>query len=345
MPPQKTSAAKPLIAITMGDPAGVGPELSLRVLAERAVLKKCTPVVFGDAEVLRRVGKQLKLPAPAKFVSLADWQSGAKVEKAAVIDCQAVDAAAIEPGKVSPTCGAAAYKYIETAVRSALSGKVSAVATCPIHKEALSAAGVQHAGHTEILAHLSGTTRVCMMLTSPSLTVSFATTHCGYIDVPSRLSTQRILDVIELTASAMELLRRRRPRLSVCGLNPHGGEHGLFGRGEEEKLIAPAVEAARAKGINVEGPLPPDSAFIPQRLKKTDATVCMYHDQGHIPFKMLAFDTGVNVTLGLPIVRTLVDHGTAFDIAWRGIASPTSLIQAVLLAVTLAGASGQAGNK
>ncbi len=176
-----------------------------------------------------------------------------------------------------------------------------------------------------------------MMLASDPITTSFVTTHIGIADVPTNIPQERILEVIELTADAMQRLRGKSPRIAVCGLNPHAGEHGLFGRQEEERFIEPAIVAARARGFDVEGPLPPDAAFVQSKREQVDAFVCMYHDQGHIPFKMLAFDTGVNITLGLSVIRTSVDHGTAFDIAWQGRASPTSLYQAVRWAARLAG--------
>jgi len=173
------------------------------------------------------------------------------------------------------------------------------------------------------------------MLTSDVLTVSMVTTHIGLAQVPTAISTQRVYDVIVLTAAAMQRMKQRAPVLAVCGLNPHSGEHGLFGNREEENAIIPAIEKARGHGLQVEGPLPPDTAFLPQQRKKFDAIICQYHDQGHIPFKMLAFDTGVNVTLGLPIIRTSVDHGTAFDIAWKGVANPESMFEAIRAAVRL----------
>jgi 4-hydroxythreonine-4-phosphate dehydrogenase len=175
-----------------------------------------------------------------------------------------------------------------------------------------------------------------MMLHAPELTVSMATTHVGYAEVPGRLSVERIKDVILLTHEAMCRLRGPEPRLAICGLNPHAGEHGLFGEGEEERLVVPAIQAAEEEGIQIKGPLPPDTAFTAAQRKRFDAIITLYHDQGHIPFKMLAFDTGVNLTLGLPIVRTSVDHGTAFDIAWKGEASATSLFAAIEVAVKLA---------
>jgi 4-hydroxythreonine-4-phosphate dehydrogenase len=199
---------------------------------------------------------------------------------------------------------------------------------------------VKFPGHTEIFTALTKAKRSCMMLYSEVLTVSMVTTHIGYRDVPEKLSVERVLNVIELTALTMRRILGREPRIGVCGLNPHAGEHGLFGRLEEEKVVAPAVKRARQKKFNVIGPLVPDAAFTTGQRKNFDAIVTLYHDQGHIPFKMLAFDTGVNITLGLPIVRTSVDHGTAFDIAWQGKADPTSLYSAIRVAVNLTGKKG-----
>ena len=226
--------------------------------------------------------------------------------------------------------------YIAEAITAALAGKIAGVVTAPIHKDSLHLSGVDFPGHTEIFTALTGTQRSCMMLFSDKLTVSMATTHIGYAAVPQKLSVARILNVIELTAQALRQMLRREPRLGVCGLNPHAGEHGLFGQREEERLVIPAVKRARQKKINVIGPHVPDAAFTAGGRKNFDAIVTLYHDQGHIPFKMLAFDTGVNLTLGLPIIRTSVDHGTAFDIAWQGKAEPTSLFAAIRVAADLA---------
>ena len=212
---------------------------------------------------------------------------------------------------------------------------MDAIATGPIHKEALHAARIPFPGHTEILAERTRSAKTCMMLTSDAITCALVTVHVGYREVPALLTRERILATIELTAAAMRKLRGRAPRLTVCGLNPHAGEHGLFGEGEEERIIAPAVEEARAKGIAVTGPLSPDTAFLPKFRKDTDAYVCMYHDQGLILLKAPAFEDAVNVTLGLPIVRTSVDHGTAFDIAWKGVADVSSFVRAVELAAQL----------
>lgn len=313
-------AEPPRVAVTMGDPAGVGPELCLRLLRDDRVRAICTPVVVGDAGVLRRVARQLGWPEP---------------DLTSMLDLRAIDADAVEPGKVSAACGRAAYEYVTFAIDEALAGRVDAIATGPLHKEALHAAGVPFPGHTEILADRTGAPRHCMMLTSEAITCSLVTVHVGYRDVPALLTAESVRDTIELTADAMRRIRGRAPRLLVCGLNPHAGEHGLFGDREEERIIAPAIAAARAAGIDVRGPLPPDTAFLPKNRESCDAYVCMYHDQGLIPLKALAFEHAVNVTLGLPIVRTSVDHGTAFDIAWKGVADASSFVQAVKLAVKL----------
>jgi len=322
--------------MTMGDPAGVGPEVCLQAAADPRVLERCAPVIFGDAGVLGRVAAACGLPLPTQIVALDRWPDAFRsLTSSAVLDHGATKASEIRPGEIDERCGRACYIYIERAIAAAMRGEVAGVATAPIHKEALRLAGLNYPGHTEIFAEKSGAKRICMMLTSEPISVSLVTTHIGLGDVAQRLATPRILDVIELTDQAMRRMRGRRPRLVVCGLNPHAGEHGLFGSGEEERLIAPAVAAAQQNGIDVEGPLPPDTAFVPERLRRTDAHVCMYHDQGLIPLKMLAFETAVNVTLGLPITRTSVDHGTAMDIAWTGKASAESMVQAVLLAASL----------
>ena len=333
----------------MGDPAGIGPEICLRALHKPSVSAKCVPVLFGDAAVLRRLESSLpsktgagklrtgtKGVAAFRMVSPAEFEKLKRVETPLIVDCAAIDAKKVRPGKISAACGRAGYIYIEQAIAAALAGKIDGVVTAPIHKESLHLAGVKFPGHTEIFTALTRARRSCMMLYSEPLTVSLVTTHIVYHEVPGKLSVQRVLNVIELTAQAMGRLLRREPRLGVCGLNPHAGEHGLFGNHEEDKFVAPAVRLARKKGIQVEGPLVPDAVFTNGQRKKYDAIVTLYHDQGHIPFKMLAFDTGVNMTLGLPIIRTSVDHGTAFDIAWQGNADPQSLFSAIHVAAELA---------
>jgi 4-hydroxythreonine-4-phosphate dehydrogenase len=327
----------PRIAVTMGDPAGIGPEICLRMLADGSVLKQCVPLLVGDAGVLTRVARHCGLAEPQRVIPYDDWAAGRPVTaEPIVLDMKAISADAVKPGRVDAATGRASYQYIDAAISAALAGQVDAVVTGPIHKEALHAAGIPYPGHTEILAAKTGASRTCMLLTSEQISCSLVTTHVGYRDVPALLSSERILEVIELSAEAMARLRGRRPKLLVCGLNPHAGEHGLFGDCEEERIIAPAIEAARAKGIDVAGPLPPDTAFLPTRRRETDCYVCMYHDQGLIPLKALAFDLAVNVTLGLPIIRTSVDHGPALDIAWQAAADASSLLQAIQLAARLA---------
>lgn len=322
----------PRIAVTMGDPAGIGPEICLHLLADPRVAEFCVPVVFGDADILRRVAERIGLPVPNRVERIEGLTGPAVLHLPSLGDADSV-----QPGEVNAATGRAAFAYIERSIQAALAGEVDAVATGPVHKEALHAAGVPFPGHTEMFTERTNAARSCMLLTCPQVTCSFVTVHVGYRDVPSLLNERRVRDVIELTADFVRRTRSREPRLAVCGLNPHAGEHGLFGDREEERFILPAIKAARAAGLSVEGPLPPDTAFLPARRAATDAFVCMYHDQGHIPLKMLAFDEAVNVTLGLPIVRTSVDHGTALDIAWQGKASPTSLFEAVRLATALAG--------
>jgi 4-hydroxythreonine-4-phosphate dehydrogenase len=307
----------------------------LRLLAEPAVLEHCVPVVFADAGILERVAHASGLSKPSRVLSIDDWARGRTIDEPTVVDCEAIAADGVEPGRVSASCGRAAYTYVELAVRSVTDERLDAVATGPIHKESLRLAGIREPGHTEIVTALTGARRSCMLLTSDRLSVSFVTTHVGYAEVPGLISRQRVLDVIELTAEAMTALRGGPARLVVCGLNPHAGEGGLFGDREEERQILPAIDAARSRGIDVEGPISADAVSLPHRMEACDAIVCMYHDQGHIPFKHVAFDTGVNVTLGLPIIRTSVDHGTAFDIAWKGVARPTSLFHVIELTIRL----------
>ncbi len=331
------SSQLPVIAVTMGDPAGVGPEICLRLFAEASMAEVCVPVVFGDAAVLSRVAKVTGVPFNAPVIQVTDWAEASKqVSVPSVLDLRQVEAEAVVPGKLSAACGEAAYQYVNRAIDAALAGQVQGVATAPLNKEAMHLAGHKYPGHTEIFAERMGAERSCMMQYSEEITCSFVTVHCGYHEVPKLMTTARILEVIELTASALRRIRGREPKLLVCGLNPHAGENGLFGDREEERFIVPAIELARAKGIHLTGPVPPDTAFTPARRKEFDAVVCMYHDQGHIPVKMIAFESAVNTTLGLPVVRTSVDHGTAFDIAWQGKASPGSLYAAVRLGAKLA---------
>ena len=319
----------------MGDPAGVGPELCLLALRNPDLARVCVPLVFGDPMVLETVAGRARLEPPGHVMSAEEWsRTHSWIDSPAVVEIGGMKFDALDAGHVNAQTGLASFHYIEAAIAAVQRGEVHAITTAPIHKESLKMAGIDFPGHTEIFGARFGAERICMMLTSNAITCSFVTTHVGYAAVPSLLSVERILDVIEMTADAIRRIRGRTPVLTVCGLNPHAGEHGLFGN-EEERFILPALESARSKGITVEGPLPADTAFLEQRRKKTDAYVCMYHDQGLIPVKTLAFENAVNVTLGLPVVRTSVDHGTAVDIAWRGVADPGSLFEAVQLAARL----------
>lgn len=312
--------SKPRIAVTMGDPAGIGPELCLRLLSEPRVLDVCQPVIYGDLKLLSHIANHLQWHPPAE-------------ESIHIV--RGLNADEVRPGIVDAECGRFSFRCVETAIDAAMTKRVAAVCTMPINKEAWNAAGLNYPGHTEVFVEKTQTTRSCMMLTSTSITCSLVTTHVGFADVTNQLNTETIMTVIELTHEAMLRSLGRSPQLSVLGLNPHAGEHGLFGDREEEQIIEPAIAASKRRGILVDGPLPPDTAFVPARRVITDAYVCMYHDQGLIPLKALAFDTAVNLTLGLPFVRTSPDHGTAFDIAWTGHAKAESAVQAMLLAAKL----------
>jgi 4-hydroxythreonine-4-phosphate dehydrogenase len=324
----------------MGDPAGVGPEVCLHLLSNQEIAKVCVPIIFGDALILRACATKAGLPFIAPVLAADNWNS-TPVDNSvpSVLDLGVLSLDAFQPGTISAATGRAGFTYVNKAIDAALAGKVAAVTTAPLNKEAMSMAGIGYPGHTEIFAARTKTARSCMMQYSEEITCTFVTVHVGYREVPALLTTERIIEVIELTAAGLERIRGRKPKIVVCGLNPHAGEHGLFGDREEERIIIPAIETARAMGHQVEGPLPPDTAFLPWKRKATDAFVCMYHDQGHIPVKALAFDSAVNTTLGLPIIRTSVDHGTALDIAWQGKANPSSLFSAIRLAVKLAGSA------
>ena len=323
---------RPRIAVTMGDPAGIGPEICLDLLRNEKVAALCVPIIFGDRSVLEACAEVTGKAPPSSYVELGELKG---CESPSVLDLKRIGMDEFEPCQVSPVAGRAGYEYIMQSIRSVLAGDVDAVATAPINKEALRGAGIEEPGHTEIYANETGTETSCMMLTSDVLTCSFVTVHVGMCDVPDLITEERVREVIDLTRDAMRRIRGKEPKLVVCGLNPHAGEGGLFGRSEEEECIIPAIESARAAGADIEGPLPPDTVFLEWRRAETDAVVCMYHDQGHIPLKALAFDKAINITLGLPVIRTSVDHGTAMNIAWQGKANPSSLVEAVKLATQL----------
>lgn len=331
---------QPIIAITMGDPTGVGPEITAKALARDEVWDCCRPIVVGDAGVLAKAIALVAVPlAPHPIAELTEARFDLSAPD--VLDLHNTDLSMLEPGKVSPVAGRASVDYVERAVELALAGQVDAIATGPINKAALRAAGIPYIGHTELLAALTGEERVTTMLTTPGLRVVHVTRHLPLREVAEHITHLRVLETLRLTDAGLQGMGIPHPRLAVAALNPHGGDEGLLGR-EEIETIGPAVEAARAEGIEAHGPIPADSVFFRALRGEFDAVVAMYHDQGHIPIKTHGFERSVTVTLGLPIVRTSVDHGTAFDIAWKGLAHEESMVEAIRLAAQLASGHGSA---
>ena len=319
------------MAITMGDASGVGPEIVLRRNAAEPF--GAAAVIYGDAAVLERGASILGLDTRLNVVpSPSKAQDGVLN----VIDLERMTADDHTPGALSGRAGAAARAYVERATLDALAGDVAGIVTMPMNKEATQLSDPAFVGHTEFIAQLCGAAKVTMMLTNGPLAVTHVSTHCSLREAIERVRVPRILDVIALTHRTLSRFLST-PRIAVCGLNPHAGEHGLFGS-EDGEHITPAIAEACAQGIDASGPHPADTVFYQAvHRHRYDAIVCMYHDQGHGPMKLLAFDTGVNVTLGLPIIRTSVDHGTAFDIAWTGKAFTDSLDHALSYAWKLAG--------
>ena len=322
------------IGITMGDAAGVGPEIIMKSLDHADLYERCHPLVIGDATRLSEAGRivhnQLEVnaiedPAEAKFTP-------------GTVDCIDLKLipAGLPWGKLSAICGDAAYQYLARAVELATAGKIDAICTAPLNKEALHAGGHRFPGHTEMLAHLTGTPEVSMMLSTPRLKVIHVTTHIGLIDAIAKVEPGLVERTIIRAHDALARAGNKNPRIGVCGINPHAGEHGLFGYGEEESKIETAIQACRSRGWNVEGPLPADTLFFRAGRGEFDIVVAMYHDQGHGPVKVLGIEAGVNITVGLPVIRTSVDHGTAFDIAGTGKADERSLLVAIEQAIELA---------
>ena len=316
----------------MGDPAGVGPEICLDLLADSSITERCVPIVFGDAEVLRLCAKRTGKVSDFQVIDQDNLDS---VSSPSVLDLGLMELEQLQPGTVNSATGKATYGYVTQAIDACLAKRVDAVTTCPANKGAMQSAGITQPGHTEIFAERTQTEKFCMAFICETISCSLVTVHAGYAEVPDLLNEQKVAEVIEMTRETHLKLLGKEPRIAVCGLNPHAGENGLFGNGEEERIILPAIEKMKAKGCDLTGPLPPDTAFTESRRKEIDAYVCMYHDQALIPVKALAFEEAVNVTLGLPIVRTSVDHGTALDIAWLGKADASSLKAAVNLAVRM----------
>lgn len=327
---QRTKTPSRIIGITMGCPVGVGPEIVLRFLATDQE-HTFTPVVLGDIGVLSRTAQLLGLALP-----VVAWQPGMPVQLGAINVYSLSDlGAGLRWGQPDAVTGAAMARYIEEAARLIKAGELAAMVTCPITKAALRMAGYSYPGHTEMLAALCGASDYAMMMAGGTLRVTLVTIHQALVQAAASLSREAVEQLIAITHRALrEDFGCEAPRIAVAGLNPHAGEGGLFGR-EEEEIIVPAVQAAAARGWQVSGPLPPDTVFYRASQGQFDAVVAMYHDQGLIPFKLLHFRDGVNVTLGLPIVRTSVDHGTAYDIAGKGIADPASLAAAFALAAAI----------
>ena len=330
---------KPLNSVTMGDPAGVGPEIVVKVVNHPEVYARARVLVIGDRRMLERA---------------APWAGEARVQVEAVdapeqgtypprtitlLDLGNADPAEIAPGRLSAAAGRAAVEYVLRACDMALAGDVDAVVTAPLNKEAMRLAGYAYPGHTELFAERTGAPRVSMLLTGPGLSVVHVSTHVSLAEAIRRVTTERVAEVIDLAQRSCLALGVAEPRIAVAGLNPHASESGLFGD-EEARFVVPAVQQAQARGLKVSGPLPPDTVFLRAARGEFDIVVAMYHDQGHIPMKLRGFESGVNVTMGLPIIRTSVDHGTAFDIAGTGKASEASLAAAIDVAVKMVHARG-----
>jgi 4-hydroxythreonine-4-phosphate dehydrogenase len=325
----------PVVGITMGDPTGIGPEIIVKALNHQDPFEVCRPVVLGDPAILQRSIEGLGLPVTVELFEKIP-QGGYRSGQIYVHPLSRLEPGSLEAGKPGGRGGEAMVRYIETAVKWALAGDLDAITTCPINKQAINKAGCLFPGHTEFLAHLAGVSSVAMMFVGPPWKVVLVTTHLPLREVSRSITKDRILAAIRLTDEGLKkLFHLSHPRIAVLGLNPHCGEEGLLGK-EEKNEIFPAIEEARSRGERVEGPFPADSFFdVSGHLGSFDAVIAMYHDQGLIPVKMADFRESTNLTLGLPFIRTSVAHGTAYDIAGKGIADPTNLIRAIQVAANL----------
>lgn len=335
---------KPIVGITMGDPASIGPEIAVKALLNKYVYEMCNPLLVGDANVFNDIIKRLKLNATINAIdNVADAKF--KFGKIDVIDLHNVKMKQLAFGKVSAMAGEAAFSAVKKVIDLAMAGEIDATVTGPINKKSINDAGHHFAGHTEIYAHFTGIRKYAMLLVEDNLKVIHVSTHVSLRQACDLVKKERILEVIELLYNGLVSLGETNLKIGVAGLNPHAGDSGLFGT-EDEYEILPAVEEALARGYNVEGPVPPDTLFAKAATGAYGGVVAMYHDQGHIPFKLSGFKwdkvkkqmssvKGVNITLGLPIIRTSVDHGTAFEIAGKGIASPDAMLLAIESAVQL----------
>ena len=335
---------KPILGITMGDPASIGPEITVKALSDPAIYEKCSPIIIGDAAVMEAavgiVGKDVKINAVSD-VKEAKFEFGT----IDVYDMKLVNMDKLERGVVSAMAGNAAFQYVKKVIELAMNHEVDATVTNALNKEAMNLAGHHYSGHTEIYAEYTGTKKYTMMLAHENLRVVHVSTHVSLREACDRVKKDRVLEVIRIADQACKGLGIKEPKIGVAGLNPHSGENGMFGR-EEIEEITPAIEAAKGEGIIVDGPVPPDTVFSKARGGWYDIVVAMYHDQGHIPLKVVGFVynqaeqkwdavAGVNITLGLPIIRASVDHGTAFDQTGKGVANELSLINAMDYAIRM----------
>lgn len=326
---------KPIIGITMGDAAGIGPEIVVKAFQNSEVQNYVRPLVIGDSRVISSAFKIAKAQNmqinPIKRVAEARFIKNT----IDIIDLENLDPSKIKMGQISKLCGKASVQYIEKAIKLALDHEIDAIATAPINKEAIHKAGYHFRGHTEILAKRTKAKRYGMMFVSDAFWMILVTTHLPIKEISKHINKKRVLNTIKLAHETLLKVRQKKPRIGVAGLNPHAGEGGIFGN-EERKYIVPAISEAKRLGINVKGPISPDGVFYLANIGMFDIVVSMYHDQGLIPLKLLSFNRSVNVTVGLPIIRTSVDHGTGFDIAGKGWANPTSLVEAVKVAAHFA---------
>lgn len=326
-------AERPRLAITLGDPAGVGPEVVLKALMHDDVYAQADPLVIGDRRVVERTVSALGLPLAIQ--AIADVRNATfSPGTVTLLDLENADPDAFAIGEESAVAGSAAVDYVFRACDLAMAGEVDAIVTAPLNKAAMHMAGYTYAGHTELLTERTNAPRVSMLLIGPGLRIVHVSTHVALSEAIARVTPQRVEEVIQLAHDACRALGIPEPRIAVAGLNPHASEGGIFGN-EEAQSIVPAIAAARARGLNVSDPQPPDTVFLRATKGHYDIVVAQYHDQGHIPMKLLAFDSGVNVSYGLPVIRTSVDHGTAFDIAGTGVASESSMLAAIDVAVQM----------
>ena len=336
---------KPILAITMGDPAGIGPEIVARSLSRKEVYNQCRPLVTGDAAVMEKAIQLLGLDLTVHAISCVG-EAAFRYGQIDVLDMQCIDMSTFRYGEVQSQCGNAAFQYIRKAIDLAMANEVDGTVTAPLNKEALNLAGHHYDGHTEIYATFTGTKKYAMMLADENIRVIHVSTHVPLRKACDLVKKARVMECVELIDDACRQFGIKHPHIGVAGLNPHASENGMFGYEEAQEII-PAIEELRLRGFNVDGPVPPDSVFAKAKCGQFDGVVAMYHDQGHIPLKVCAFNwnketgkmesaSGVNITLGLPIIRVSVDHGTAFDVAGKGIASDDAMMLSIDYATRMA---------